>query len=72
MTIKTYFTIISVIGIIFGVGFLLAPGQLGLIYSVKESPDVELAHRFFGGALLAWALTHLIHQGSFLRLASVA
>ena len=57
MTIKTYFTIISVIGIVFGVGFLLAPAQLGLIYSVNESPDVELAHRFFGGALLAWALT---------------
>ena len=57
MTTKTYFTIISIVGIIFGVGILLAPAQLGLIYNVKESPDVELAQRLFGGALLAWALT---------------
>ena len=28
MTMKTCFTIISVIGIVFGVGFLLAPEQL--------------------------------------------
>lgn len=57
MTIKTYLTIISLIGIVFGVGFLLAPEQVGSIYGWKETPDIQLAHRFFGGALLAWALT---------------
>ena len=56
MTMKTWFTIISVIGIVFGVGFLLVPEQLGSIYGLKESPDVELGQRFFGAALLAWAL----------------
>lgn len=60
MTIKTYFTITSVIGIIFGIGFLLIPEQLALIYAptsgYKEPPDTMLAHRLFGGALLAWAL----------------
>jgi hypothetical protein len=56
MTIKRYFTIISVIGIVFGVGFLLAPEQLGSVYGIKESPDVELGQRLFGAALLAWAL----------------
>lgn len=56
MTIKAYFRIISIIGIVFGVGFLLAPEQFGSIFGYKETPDVELAQRFFGGALLAWAL----------------
>ncbi|MGO8738659.1 hypothetical protein [Rhodoblastus sp.] len=57
MTIKTYFTIISVIGIAFGVGFLLDPLQLGSILGYRDSsPDMALVGRFFGGALLAWAL----------------
>lgn len=57
MTIKTYSTIISVIGIAFGIGFLLAPVQLTSIFGYKDSsPDFTLIVRFFGGALLAWAL----------------
>ena len=56
ITIKTFLAIISVIGIVFGVGFLLAPEQLGPILGHKKTPDVALAHRYFGGALLAWAL----------------
>ncbi len=56
MTIRTFFTIISVIGIVFGVGFLLVPEQIGSIYGWKETPDIQLAGRFYGGTLLAWAL----------------
>jgi hypothetical protein len=56
MTIKTYFTVISIIGMVFGVGFLLAPEQLGLFYGMKESPDMAFSQRLFGGSLLAWAL----------------
>jgi hypothetical protein len=56
MTIKTYFIIISIIGVVNGLGFLLAPTQFGPIYGWHETPDIQLAGRYFGGALLAWAL----------------
>lgn len=56
MTIKTFMTIVSVIGIVFGAGFLLAPEQFGSIYGWNERPDIQLAGRYFGGTLLPWAI----------------
>jgi uncharacterized membrane protein YeaQ/YmgE (transglycosylase-associated protein family) len=56
MTFKTYMAIISIIGIVFGVGWLLAPEQTAIFYGMKESPELEFSHRLYGGALLAWAL----------------
>ncbi len=56
MSIKTFFTIISVIGIVFGLGYLLAPAQIAPVFGWNVTPDVLLAQRFLGAHLLAWAL----------------
>jgi hypothetical protein len=56
MSVKTYLTIISIIGLGFGIGDLLIPDRVGAIYGMSASPSSELMARFFGVALLAWAL----------------
>ncbi|MGD0635838.1 MAG: hypothetical protein ABSA13_16555 [Beijerinckiaceae bacterium] len=56
MTIKTFFTIFSVLALVFGAGFVLAPDQVGSNYGMEHSPTAALMARFFGGALLAWGL----------------
>jgi len=38
MTIKTYFAIFAVLSILFGIGFVLAPGQVLSNYGVENSP----------------------------------
>jgi len=56
MSIKTFFTIIASVGIVFGLGYLLVPAQNGPVFGWNATPDVLLAQHFFGGHLLAWAL----------------
>jgi hypothetical protein len=56
MTIKTYFAIFAVLSLLFGVGFVLAPGQVLGNYGVENSPTVALMSRLFGGTLLAIAV----------------
>lgn len=56
MSTKIFFTIISAIGIVFGLGYLLAPAQIAPIFDWKATPEVVLAQRFLGAHLLAWAL----------------
>ena len=56
MTIKTFFAIFAVLSVLFGVGFVLAPGQVLSNYGVENSPTVALMSRLFGGTLLAMAV----------------
>jgi hypothetical protein len=56
MTLKTYFAIFAVLSILFGIGFVLAPGQVLSNYGVESSPAVVLMSRLFGGTLLAIAV----------------
>ena len=56
MTIKTYFAIFAVLSILFGIGFVLAPGQVLSNYGVENSPAIALMSRLFGGTLLAMAV----------------
>src|ERR1700737_4724728 len=52
MTVRTFFTILAVLSFIFGIGFVLAPGQVLANYGIELSPALALVGRFFGGALL--------------------
>jgi hypothetical protein len=54
MTIKTFFTILAVLAIIHGIGFVLAPDQLATVYGLEHSLAMALLSRLFGSALLAW------------------
>jgi putative effector of murein hydrolase len=56
MTVKLYFAIFAVLSLLFGIGFVLAPGQVLSNYGIEDSPDVALMSRLFGGALLALAV----------------
>jgi hypothetical protein len=56
MSVKTFLTIISILGLFFGIGELLIPDRLAAIYGIETSRSVEMMARFFGVALLAWAL----------------
>jgi len=56
MDTKLYFTIVAIIGILFGIAFVLVPAQVGVIYGVTPNPAAILDSRFFGSALLAWGV----------------
>ncbi len=56
MSVKTFLTIISILGLLFGIGDLLIPDRIGAIYGMEASRSAELMARFFGVALLGWAL----------------
>jgi hypothetical protein len=56
MTVRTYFAIFAVLSVLFGIGFLLAPGQVLSHYGIADSPPVALMGRLFGGTLLAIAV----------------
>ena len=56
MTIKTYFAIFAVLSVLFGIGFVLAPGAVLSNYGIENSPVVALMSRLFGGTLLAIAV----------------
>ena len=52
MTLRSFFTILAVLSFLFGVGFVLAPGQVLANYGIEYSPSLALVGRLFGGLLL--------------------
>jgi len=56
MSVKTFLTVLSIIGLIFGVAELLAPDQMAALYGMQASPASAHVSRLFGAALLAWGL----------------
>jgi len=53
LSVKTFLTFF---GLLFGVADLLVPARVGVIFGMEPSRSAELMARFFGVALLAWAL----------------
>jgi hypothetical protein len=56
MTLRTYFSIFAVLSVFFGIGFVLAPGQVLANYGVETTPALSLMSRLFGGTLFALAV----------------
>lgn len=56
MTIKTFFTIISVLALVHGAGFVLVPEQVAASYGMATSASTVLMARLFGAALLGLGL----------------
>jgi len=56
MTLRAYFSIFAILSVLFGVGFVLAPGQVLINYGVETTPTLSLMSRLFGGTLLAMAV----------------
>jgi uncharacterized membrane protein YfcA len=56
MDSKLYFTIAAIVAILYGIGFVLIPANLTILYGGPAEPNVVLNARFFGSALLAWGV----------------
>ena len=56
MTAKTFLTISSIFAILYGLSFVLAPGQSIAMYGTDPEPHLTLICRFLGSALLAFGV----------------
>ena len=56
MAVKTFFTIIAVLALVHGVGFVLIPEQVAASYGMASSAATLLMARLFGAALVGLAL----------------
>ncbi|MDR3421031.1 MAG: hypothetical protein P4L80_07305 [Xanthobacteraceae bacterium] len=56
MDARTYFTVSSVVGILYALGFLLIPGNMVLMFGGPPEAHVILNLQFCGAGLLAWGV----------------
>ena len=56
MTVRTYLTVFAVLALLFGIGFVLAPGAVLANYGITTTPAVAVMSRLFGGTLFAIAI----------------
>lgn len=56
MNVRTYFAVFAVLALLFGIGFVLAPGAVLANYGVTTTPAVAVMSRLFGGTLIAIAI----------------
>jgi hypothetical protein len=56
MTAKTFLTISSIFGILYGLGFLLLPGPSIAFYGAEPESHLILLMRYFGSTLLAFGV----------------
>ena len=52
MTIRKFFSVLAVLSFLFGIGFVVAPGQVLANYGIENSPALALVGRLFGGTLV--------------------
>jgi hypothetical protein len=63
MTIKTFFSIIAVLALVHGVGFVLVPEQVAASYGMATSVSTILMARLFGAALIGLGLVFWFARG---------
>jgi hypothetical protein len=56
MTVRTYLIINAILGILYGLAFVLTPANSLAIYGVAPQPNAILNFQFFGSALLSIGL----------------
>jgi hypothetical protein len=57
MNAKQYFTIAAALAVIYGIGFLVIPGRLLILYGTPDpDPHIVLTAQYFGVALLSLGL----------------
>lgn len=57
MSAKRYLMIAAIVAILYGIGFLLFPKNLVILYGGPPELHAVLLVQFFGSALLTWGLT---------------
>ena len=71
MTIKMFFTIISVLALIHGAGFVLLPEQVAASYGMATSAPTVLMARLFGAALVGLGLIFWLTRDASLSSARI-
>ena len=56
MKLSSFLILNAVIALVFGIGFVLAPGTMATLYGMTPGPEVNLAGQFFGVELIAVGL----------------
>jgi hypothetical protein len=68
MRLRTLLTVGGILGLVFGLGFLLAPRAVLPLYGIEAEPTVVLMSRFFGATLVQIGLVlYLIRDVGDLR-----
>jgi hypothetical protein len=52
MKLSTFLSIVGVVAVLFGIGFVAAPAEVLAQYGISADRYVALVSRFFGGALI--------------------
>lgn len=52
MKLSTFMSIVGVVAVLFGIGFVAAPAEVLAQYGITADRSVALMSRFFGGALI--------------------
>ena len=55
--LKMTFLVHFEVALVFGLGYLLLPGQVGSIYGLRAEPPINDISRLLGAAMLGWALS---------------
>ena len=55
--LKVVFLVHVAVVLVFGLGYLLIPEQVGSIYGLKTEPPITDISRLLGAAMLGWALS---------------
>jgi hypothetical protein len=63
MKCTTFLSTSGILGIFFGLGFLLAPEVIGPLYGIPPEPHTLMANRYFGGTLLWVGLVSWLARG---------
>ena len=56
MNTRIIFSAAAVVGLVFGLGLILAPTSMAALYGTEVTPALLLLDRYFGSTLLAFAL----------------
>jgi hypothetical protein len=63
MRLSTLLGINAVLALLFGLGFLIAPGPMLSAYGATPSPELAQMARFFGSGLLGYAILTWLARG---------
>ena len=63
MKCSTFLSTSGILGILFGLAFLLAPEVIGPLYGIPPEPHTLMANRYFGGTLLWVGLVSWLARG---------
>ncbi|MGA9532223.1 MAG: hypothetical protein WBR18_05855 [Anaerolineales bacterium] len=63
MSIQRWMTVVGVLGLVFGLAYLLVPAPLLAFFGIGTTPSLTFAARFFGGSTLGWGVLGLTARG---------